>query len=61
MSDIVNGLSLTRDCHDGDSQKGGSARDHVKDGEARVGCSRSGEEETEQVHQRHNSPAVQQQ
>lgn len=52
---------LTWDGHDGDSQKGGRARDHVEDGKARVGRGSSGEEEAEQIHKRHNSPAIQQQ
>lgn len=52
---------LTWDGHDGDSQKGGRARNHVEDGEASVSSGSSGEEEAEQVHKRHNSPAIQQQ
>lgn len=53
--------SLTWDGHDGDSQKGGRARDHVEDGKACVGRSGSGEEEAEQIHKRYNSPAIEQQ
>lgn len=52
---------LTWDGHDGDCQKGGCARDHVEDGETSVSSGSSGEEEAEQVHERHNSPAIQQQ
>lgn len=52
---------LTWDGHNSDSQKSGRARDHVKDGEAGVGSSSSGEEIAEQIHKRHNGPAVEQQ
>lgn len=38
---------LTWNGHNGDSQKGGRARDHVEDGEAGVGSSSSGEEKAE--------------
>ncbi len=41
---------LTWDGHDGDSQKGGRAGDHVEDGETCVGRSGRGEEEAEQIH-----------
>lgn len=54
-------LLLTWDGHDGDGQEGGRAGDHVEDGEAYVGVGGRGEEEAEQVHERHHSPAVQQQ
>lgn len=54
-------LLLTWNGHDGDGQEGGRAGDHVEDGEAYVGVGRRGEEEAEQVHEWHHSPAVQQQ
>lgn len=53
--------SLTWDGHDGNSQKGSCARDHIKDGDAREGSRSRGEEEAEKVHERDDSPAVQHQ
>lgn len=53
--------SLTWDGHDGNSQKGSRARDHVEDGEACEGSSSRGEEEAEKVHERYDRPAVQHQ